>query len=82
MQKAEKKRILRLKGKKNLVKHMLAERTETGKLNIHREQQKKEGVKCICSKPKERGHYLKYKKFDSESLVGLIPKGLRGPPGL
>ena len=82
MQKAGGGRIPRLKGKRNLIKHMLVERIETGRLNTHREQQRKKGVKCIYSKPRERGHYLKYKKFDSKSLVGLTLKGLRGPPGL
>ena len=82
MQKVGKGRILRLKSERNLVQYILIKKTGIGRLNTHREQQRKEGVKCICGKPKERGHYLKYKKFNSESLVGLTLKGLRGPLGL
>jgi len=82
MQKVGGGRILRLKGERNLVRYVLAERTGIGRLNIYREWQGKERVKCVCSKPKERGHYLECKKFDSESLVGLTLKGLRGPLGL
>jgi hypothetical protein len=61
---------------------VLAERTGIGRLNTYRERQGKEGVKCVCGKPRERGYYLECKKFNSKSLVGLTPKGLRGPPGL
>ena len=82
MQKAEKGKIPRLKGKRNLVRHILAERTETGRLNMHKKQQEKKRIKYVYSKPRERGHYLKYKKFNSESLVGLTLKGLKKPPGL
>jgi hypothetical protein len=82
MQKAGGGRNPRLKGERNLVKHVLAERTGTGRLNTHRERQGKEEVKYVCGKPRERGYYLECKKFDSKSLVGLTPKGSRGPPGL
>jgi len=82
MQKVEGGRIPKLKGERNLVRYVLAERIGIGRLNTHRERQGKEGVKCVCGKPRERGHYLECEKFDSESLVGLILKGSRGPLGL
>ena len=55
------------------------ERIKIDRLNIYKERQGKEGVKYICGKPKKRGYYLEYKKFNSESLVGLILKSSRGP---
>jgi hypothetical protein len=61
---------------------VLLERTGIGRLNIYRERQGKEGVKYIYGKPRERGYYLEYKKFNSKSLVELTPKGIRGLLGL
>jgi len=82
MQKVEGGRIPKLKGKRNLVRYILAKRTGIGKLNTYKERQGKKEVKYIYSKPRERDYYLDYKKFNSKSLVGLIPKGLKGPLGL
>jgi hypothetical protein len=75
-------RIPRLKGERDLVRYVLLERTGIGRLNIYRERQGKEGIKCVYSKPRERGYYLEYEKFNSKSLVELTPKGIRGLLGL
>jgi len=61
---------------------VLVERIKIDRLNIYKERQGKEGVKCMCGKLKKRGHYLECEKFNSKSLVGLTLKGSRGPLGL
>ena len=75
-------KIPRLKGERDLVRYMLLKRIGIGRLNIYRERQGKEGVKCVYGKPREKGYYLECEKFNSKSLVKLTPKGIRGLLGL
>lgn len=74
-------RIPRLKGERDLVRHALAERIGTGRLNEHRLLKGKGEVRCKCGKPRERGHYLECETFDESRLVEYTLKSARKNPG-
>ena len=77
-------RLVKLRGDRKVVGHILAERTGVGMFNEHRLKIGKGPVVCRCGTPRERGHFLECEsaEHNGQRLLEIVPRKWKNNPGV
>src|SRR6266568_8684729 len=76
------KRLLKLRRDLKIVKYILTERMGVDMISLFKRKIGRGELLCQCGEPRERGHFLKCKKWDYKDLIKKVLKYNKNNLGL